>query len=276
MVLPHPLYFYTRNEHFSLELFEKLAVMFQRFEVLNGQRDLWQSTLTLNWIQSLTPAKIRAYARKHKLDPQDFGVDPDQPKVLTGGSDDHMGIFAGQSGSYLMVPGLQQRLKTERASDLALEALRAGRVAPFGDVGESQKLNIALLDYFAQIATRIEDPGLLRILLHRGDTTDKLACFGISNILLELQKHKHSKKFFEFVHDALQGKKPNKMLKWKISKRYRFCIHYLELIADSRHRSPEVFVATVNSAVTALFTELNRLMFSRIRKSELFARQQAA
>ncbi len=271
VVLPHPLYFYTSNKQLDLELFEKLAVMFQRFEVLNGQRDLWQSTLTLNWIQSLTPAKIRAYARKHKLDPQDFGVNPDQPKVLTGGSDDHMGIFAGQCGSYLMVPRLQERLKTEKASDLALEALRAGRVTPFGDVGESHKLNIALLDYFAQVATRIEDPGLLRIMLHRGETFDKLACFGISNILLELQKQKHSRKFFEFVHDALQGKKPNKMLKWKISKKYRFCIRYLEIIADSRHQSPELFVATVNRVIAALFTELNRLMFSRIRESELFA-----
>lgn len=271
VVLPHPLYFYTRNEHIDLALFEKLAVMFQRFEVLNGQRDLWQSTLTLNWVQSLTPAKIRAWAKKHRLNPEDFGVDPDQPKVLTGGSDDHMGIFAGQCGSYLMVPDLQERLKTQKASDLALEALRAGRVAPFGDVGENHKLNIALLDYFAQIATRIEDPGLLRILLHRGDTWDKLACFGISNVLLELQKHKHSKKFFEFVHDALQGKKPNKMLKWKISKKYSFCIRHLEAIADSRHQSPERFVATVNSAIAAMFTELNRLVFSRIRESELFA-----
>ncbi len=271
VVLPHPLYFYTRNKHIDLELFEKLAVMFQHFEVLNGQRDLWQSTLTLNWVQSLTPAKVRAYASKHKLDPAEFGVDPDRPKVLTGGSDDHMGIFAGQSGSYLMVPDLEQRLQTEKASTLALEALRAGRVAPFGAVGENQKLNIALLDYFAQIATRIEDPGLLRILLHRGETSDKLACFAISNVLLELQKHKHSRKFFEFVHDALQGKKPNKMLKWKISKKYRFCIRHLENIADSRHQSPEVFVTTVNNSIAEMCTELARLMLKRIQESELFA-----
>lgn len=271
VVLPHPLYFYTSNEHIDLELFEKLAVMFQRFEVLNGQRDLWQSTLTLNWVQSLTPAKIRAYARKHQLNPAEFGVDPDQPKVLTGGSDDHMGLFAGQCGSYLYVPNLRERLKTEKASTLALEALRAGQVAPFGDVGENQKLNIALLDYFAQIATRIEDPGLLRILLHRGESWDKIACFAISNALLELQKHKHSRKFFEFVHDALQGKKPNKMLKWKISKKYRFCIRHLENIADSRHKSPEIFVATVNQSIAELFTELSQLMLTRIQDSELLS-----
>ncbi len=271
VVLPHPLYFYTRNQHIDLALFEKLAVMFQRFEVLNGQRDLWQSTLTLNWVQGLTPDKIRHYARKHGLDPADFGVDPERPKVLTGGSDDHMGVFAGQCGSYLHVPDLAHRLQGTKPSELALEALRKGTLVPFGHVGENQKLNIALLDYFAQIATHIEDPGLLRILLHRGETRDKVACFAIANLLLELQKHKHSKRFFNFMHDALNGRKPNKMLRWKVSKDYRFCIEYLERIADSKKGSPEEFVATVNHAIGELFNELNRLIVKRIRKTSFVA-----
>ncbi|WP_439106844.1 glycosyltransferase [Congregibacter sp.] len=269
LVLPHPLYFYTTNEKLDIALFEKLAVMFQRFEVLNGQRDLWQSTLTLNWLQSLTPAKVKEYANKHGLNPEEFGVDPDKPKVLTGGSDDHMGLYAGQCGSLLMIPNLQERLKSEKASDLALEALREGRVSPYGSVGENQKLNIALLDFFAQVATKIEDPGLLRILLHRGEAYDKFACFAISNLLLELQKHKHSKKFFEFVHDALQGKKPNKMLKWKVPKKYRFCVRHLETIAEARSGSPESFTKTVNECIAELFTELNRLMLEKVQSSDL-------
>jgi glycosyltransferase involved in cell wall biosynthesis len=269
VVLPHPLYFYTRNDSINMDLFEKLAVMFQCFEVLNGQRDLWQSTLTLNWVQSLTPEKIHAYARKHRLDPLDFGVDPQAPKALAGGSDDHMGIFAGQCGTRLWVPNMEQRLQTAAPSELALEAIRAGNMAPFGHVAENQKLNIALLDYFAQIATHIHDPGLLRILLHRGEATDKLACFALSNLLLELQKNKQSRKFFEFVHDALQGKKPNKMLKWKVSKNYRFCISYLEKIADSRKGSAEQFTATVNESIADLFTELNKVIIQRIQSSTM-------
>ncbi len=222
VILPHPLYFYTRNEHIDFELFEKMVVMFQRFEVLNGQRDLWQSVLTLNWVNSLTPEKINACAAKHDLDPAEFGVDPYKPKILTGGSDDHMGMFAGGCGSYLWVPNLKERLKTEKASELALEALREGRIAPFGQVGENQKLTIALLDYFAQIATNMEDPGLLRMMLHRGEISDKLGCFAIANIMLEMKKHKNTQKFFGFVHDALAGKKPNKLLKWKTPKDYKF------------------------------------------------------
>ena len=264
VILPHPLYFYTRNDKIDLTLFEKLAVMFSRFEVLNGQRDLWQSVLTLNWVKGLTAEKINAYAAKHNLNPADFGVDPNKSKVLTGGSDCHMGIFAGECGSYLYVPNLQEKLKTQSASQLALEAIRAGNMVPFGHVAENQKLNIALLDYFSQVATKIEDPGMLRILFHRGEVSDKLACFAISNLLLEMRKRKNTQKFFNFIHDALQGKKPNKLYKWNIKKDYRFCIEQLEKIADAKKASPEVFIDTVNQSVNELFTELNQLIIKRI------------
>ncbi len=266
VIMPHPLYFYTRNEKIDLSLFEKIAVMFQRFEVLNGQRDLWQSVLTLNWAQSLTAEKINLYAKRHNLDPKDFGVDPNKPKVLTGGSDDHTGIFAGQCGSYLHVPNLAERLKTEKASALALEAIKNGAISPYGQVGENQKLNIAILDYFAQVATKINDPGLLRILLHRGSTWDKVGCFMLSNFLLELQKNKKTTKFFNFVHDALQGKKPSKLMKWQTSKDYRFCIDELEKIAESKKKSPTEFVDTVNTSINKLFKHLNKLIAKRITK----------
>ncbi|TEW51367.1 glycosyltransferase [Psychromonas algicola] len=264
VILPHPLYFYTRNEKIDLSLFEKLAVMFSRFEVLNGQRDLWQSVLTLNWIESLTPDKIHQYALKHKLNPASFGVDPNKHKVFTGGSDDHTGIFAGQCGSRLYIPNLQERLKTESPSQLALEAIKLGNIAPFGKVAENQKLNISLLDYFSQVATKIKDPGLLRILLHRGSTWDKVGCFAISNAMLEMQKHKKTMKFFDFVHDALQGKKPNKLLKWQVTKDYKFCITKLEQIADAKRNQPDQFIEIANNAMSELFTHLNLLIAKRV------------
>lgn len=269
VTLPHPLYFYTQNDHIDLGLFEKFAVMFQRFEVLNGQRDLWQSVLTLNWAQSLTADKIKAYAKKHDLNPADFGVDPDKPKILTGGSDDHTGIFAGECGSYLYVPDLQARLKTEKASDLALESIRNGDIFPFGMVSENQKLEIALLDYFSQISTKLEDPGLLRILLHRGELFDKAACFIISNLLLELQNHKTTNKFFKLVHDALHGKKPNKLLKWSVPKDYKICLKFLTKIAESKQQSPSEFVETVNASVMGMFTHMNHLITKRVKKITL-------
>ena len=273
LVLPHPLYFYSRNDELTPDLYERIALMFQRFEVLNGQRDLWQSTLTLNWLQRLTPERLADYARRHQIRPEDFGVDIEAPKVLTGGSDCHMGLFAGQSGTRLYVPELAERLKREKPSELALEALRAGRAAPYGDVGESQKLSIAILDYLAQMATNIEDPGLMRILLHNGEMRDKLACFAISNGLLELQRTKTSRKFFAFVHAALHGKKPNKLLKWNISKKNRYYLDALERIAEASGASPTAYVEQVNGAIEELFRQTQLAIIDRIRESDLIAEQ---
>ncbi len=267
VVLPHPLYFYTAIERIDLALFEKLAVMFQRFEVLNGQRDLWQSVLTLNWVQGLTAEKIDYFAKKHRLDPRQFGVDPALPKVLTGGSDDHFGVFAGTCGSRLYVPNLRQRLRSEKTSALALEAIRFGNVAAFGKVAENQKLAIALLDYFSQVATKIEDPGLLRIALHRGETYDKVACFAIGNLLLEVRKHRHTRKFFNLIHDALQGKKPSRLLRWQISNDYRFCLEHLERIAASAQTSSEEYVETVSRALSEMFRDLCALIVKRLQNA---------
>ncbi|MDB5970867.1 MAG: hypothetical protein JWQ90_3317 [Hydrocarboniphaga sp.] len=267
VIQPHPLYLYTRQPGINPELYEKLALLFQNFEVLNGQRDVWQSVLTLHWAQGLTEEKLRRYSRKHGIDATDFGVSIERAKTLTGGSDDHMGLSAGQCGSSLWVPDLARRLRDTAASTLALEALRAGRVAPFGDVGENQKLNIALLDYFAQAATRIEDPGLLRMLFHRGELKDKVACFAVANALLELKKHKKTQMFVSFVHDALHGKKPDWLVRWNVSKDYRFCVKHLEKIADSRRDAPDQFVPAVNEAVADMFRGLSKLAIKRLRAS---------
>lgn len=267
VIQPHPLYLYTRQPGISPEMYEKLALLFQNFEVLNGQRDVWQSVLTLHWLQGLSEEKLRRYSRKHGIDPAEFGVSMQRPKTLTGGSDDHMGLFAGQCGSSLWIPDLHRRLRDTSPSKLALEALRAGRVAPFGDVGENQKLNIALLDYFAQVVTRIEEPGLLRMMLHRGELKDKVACLVIANVLLEMKKHKKTQMFVSFIHDALHGKKPDWLVRLNVPKDYRFCVTHLQSVAESREDAPELFVSAVNQAGAGLFRDLSKLVIKRLRAS---------
>jgi hypothetical protein len=77
-------------------------------------------------------------------------------------------------------------------------------------------------------------------------------------------------KFFSFVHDALKGKKPSKIMKWAVSKDYRFCIQYIERIADAHNESPELFADTVNDCINSLFTSLNKLIVSRIETTMSF------
>jgi glycosyltransferase involved in cell wall biosynthesis len=267
VILPHPLYFYSTNKAIGPELFEKLALMFQRFEVLNGQRDVWQCALTMYWAQGLTEEKLQYYSLKHRLNPADFGVAPQRAKVLTGGSDDHMGLSAGQCGSYLWVPQLAKRRQDTPLSKLALESILAGNIAPFGDVGENQKLSIALLDYFAQGVTKMEDPGLLRMMFHRGELQDKVACFAIANGLLEMKKHKKTQLFVSCVHKALHGKKPAWLIRWNVSSDYKFCVAQLEKIAASRRESPERSAAITSQAMNEIFTGLCELMIKRLRGS---------
>src|SRR5262249_60871986 len=90
----------------------------------------------------------------------------------------------GSCGSFPHVTETARRSKNTPVSQLALEAIRAGNIAPYGHVAENQKLSVALLDYFSQVATRMEDPGLVRLMLHRGTTQDKLMCLAIRNILV--------------------------------------------------------------------------------------------
>ncbi len=266
VVLAHPLYFYSRSQKISKDYFEKFAILFQRYEVMNGQRDYWQNLMTKEWVESLTPELCESYAKKHKLNPLDYGVDINKPKVMTGGSDDHMGIFAGECGSYLYVPNLEERLKTSTKSDLALEAIKNGDIAPFGTIYENQKLNIALMDYFSQVATKMEDPGLFRILFHRGSASDKLACLTFSNFILELQRHSKTEMFFKFIHIALTGKKLNKLYTWRIAKDYKFTIQHLEDISNSRRKSSKQFIKSTDKAIAELFTGLNHLIIKRIKK----------
>ncbi len=57
-ILPHPLYVNAGVKGPDPVMYEHLALMFDRFEVLNGQRDVWQNLLTWEWLDSLTEERI--------------------------------------------------------------------------------------------------------------------------------------------------------------------------------------------------------------------------
>jgi len=203
----HPLYHYAKKENLPQDFFEKMLLIFERFEMLNGQRDTWQNLLVKEWIEQTTPEKIDEYAVKFGINPSNFCADPYR-KSLSGGSDCHFGIFAGMTGTYLHVPDLEQRIKKELPSQLALEAIRQGRMAPYGKYQNAEKMTIAFLTYACQIALNYKDPGLVRLLLHKGTTTDKIISFAASNLFCEVQKHKTTISFIQLFHDSLMGKKP--------------------------------------------------------------------
>jgi glycosyltransferase involved in cell wall biosynthesis len=84
----HPLY--DMNRQLTADHVQKLILLFKHFEGINGLRDSLLSDTARFILRSLTPEIIQRFA-----DRQGFGPTHPEPwrKILTGGSDDHAGIF---------------------------------------------------------------------------------------------------------------------------------------------------------------------------------------
>ena len=203
----HPLYHYSVKNMPPQAFFNKMLLLFERFETLNGQRDTWQNMLVKEWIEQVSDEMIDRFAKEFDVDPTRYCTKPYQ-KTLGGGSDCHMGMFAGLTGSYLYVPDLQNRLKIEKKSNLALEALRNGNIAPYGTHQNTEKLTIAFLNYACQIALNYKDPGLVRLLLHKGDASGKILALTASNVFHEVQRHKVTMSFIKQFYKSMMGENP--------------------------------------------------------------------
>lgn len=261
-VWAHPLYNYTPKGVPPFEFFKKMALIFERFEVINGQRDTWQNMLVKCWVESMTPERIDEYAREMKVDSSRYCRDP-YAKHMVGGSDSHMGIFCGLAGSYLHVPELAYRLKTESTADLAREALLDGRVAPFGSHNSYERLTVALLDYLCQMALHYRDPGLSRFLLHKGSTQDKALAFFVSNAFGELQRHKVTMKFITLFHECFSGKKPSFAKRWFIPAEYKNIFDTATRIADIKSREPDNMAEAFRDSISSVYDQLNTIFATR-------------
>ena len=261
----HPLYHYKSRGIPPMDFFDKMALLFQRFEVINGQRDSWQNMLVKQWIESLTPEKIEQLSKRFGLKPDRYCTQP-YKKYFSGGSDSHMGIFTGLTGTYLHIPHLMNRLQHEKRSSLALEAIKSGTMAPFGTHNDSEKMAISFIDYFCQIGMKMKDPGFAHILLHKGETIDKLAALTIVNSFQELKRHKTTLHFLELFHQSLTGKTFSKSKRFYVNKDYKkvFDIAYaLSRYTKTRKKEDIIFY---NDSIYAIYNELAQLLMKRAHK----------
>ncbi|HKP95987.1 MAG TPA: glycosyltransferase [Fibrobacteria bacterium] len=264
-VLAHPLNFHSPKGLPNVDLMDRFAVLFERFEGVNGQRESWQNLLTVSWLEGLDEEEIEAAGKRVGIRPDAFTRRP-YAKRITGGSDCHMGIFPGSTGTLLHVPDWRARAggKENRAA-LALEALRNGDMGPYGAHCEEEKLNVAFLDYFCQVALHMEDPGLLRLLLHRGTTAEKLQALAIANGMFELRRHRYTSRFLGLFHECLQGRKPGWFIQLMTSPAYKPLLGRMEAIAAARAQSPEKLVQVLSTALPAMFNQLSALLTDRVK-----------
>ena len=261
----HPLYHYASDKMPPMAFFDKMLLIFERFEMLNGQRDTWQNMLVKEWIESATPEKIEQFSAQYNIDSKRFCRNP-YKKSLSGGSDSHTGFFAGLTGTYLYIPDLQKRLKTERKSQLALEALRQGNMIPYGSHQNSEKLTIAFLDYVCQIALNYKDPGLMRIMLHKGKTADKMIAMFASNAFAEVQQHRVTMSFINIFHNCLLGKSPSVLKKLIVSSAYKPVFDDVVKMSKDHHRSKTMIAEEYYRSICSINQHLNELLFSRLAK----------
>ena len=126
----HPLY--RVNDRLTLAQVEKLLVLFNRFEALNGMHERRANELVRLILGALTRDVIEELAERHRLRP--LGAAPWR-KTFTGGSDDHGGHYIATTFTV-----------TPRAASVAeyLGHLRAGNHQPGGDTGSSLRLTQSL------------------------------------------------------------------------------------------------------------------------------------
>jgi glycosyltransferase involved in cell wall biosynthesis len=88
--------FYSINKRLTVEVLEKLMLLFDVFEGLNGARNRYYNETWQDILRSLTPEKIQMLKAKYRIAP--MGDDP-WIKGFTGGSDDHAGLFIGRTAT---------------------------------------------------------------------------------------------------------------------------------------------------------------------------------
>lgn len=88
--IAHPLY--PLNQRLTIDHVEKLLVLFNRFEGLNGVQRKRANRIVRDLAHSMTREKMEELSARHGIEPR--GERP-WIKSLSGGSDDHSGIYAG-------------------------------------------------------------------------------------------------------------------------------------------------------------------------------------
>lgn len=136
----HPLY--SINGKLTTSHLERLILLFQHFEGINGLRDALLSTLTSHILGQLTPQKIDDFTSRHDLAPTH--AEP-WKKILVGGSDDHGGLFVASAFTETPAANSPNEL---------LAHVRAGRCGAHGEGGTPLALSHG---FYNTVATFIQD-----------------------------------------------------------------------------------------------------------------------
>lgn len=107
---------YRLSDKFSIEHFEKLLLLFDVFEVINGNRSKNENDRLAEIMESITPELIYNLSNKHGIAP--FGSTP-WIKGKTGGTDDHSGLFVATTWTEFNISFAEDIIPAIRAKESA-------------------------------------------------------------------------------------------------------------------------------------------------------------
>jgi len=102
---------FSVNGKLTYEHLEKLLLLFDVFEGINGGRNEMHNTTWLNVLDNLNERQIEQMYEKHNIDP--ISNTP-WIKGLTAGSDDHAGLFMGETYTEVEATNVKQYLEQLR------------------------------------------------------------------------------------------------------------------------------------------------------------------
>ena len=181
------------NGRLTPEHFEKLILLCDCFEVRNGNREPLAQEIALLCLQSLTPEKITQLADRHGLNP--VGSEPHR-KIMTGGSDDHGGLYAASTWT---------ELEAADGIDDFFARLRQGEGRADGGLGTPLHLASSLYStvfYYAQDKLKRTAPlgaGLLSKVAERFVSGKNPAAFSFAERMGLLVESVRTGQAFDFI-----------------------------------------------------------------------------
>jgi glycosyltransferase involved in cell wall biosynthesis len=137
-------------------------------------------------------------------------------------------------------------------------------MSPYGSKNDSEKMTVTFIDYLCQIALNMKDPGLLRMLLHKGDDKQKLVAFGLANMFSEIKRHKVTISFLKLFHECFTGKVPGYSKRLFIPKHYKPVFDEAAKMAQVRRDDPAALVQATKTALHNIYESLITLFVSRV------------
>ena len=222
----------VQGERFSIDHLEKLILLFDTFESINGARNRRDNISWTGILKRLTPECMDRLSHKHGIEA--FGK-TSWVKGFTAGSDDHAAIF----------PGMTYTETEARDVSSFLEAIKAKRTRASGRHGDYRSLVYQIYKITSDY-TR-----------HNGDDS--------SSLLSQLSERLFEKKPLGLLN-RIRIRKIKSLAKKDGNEIYRALYELAQGIKENGFSSPEEAIEFADSKISVISDEFLRTAFKSLEK----------